>query len=282
MKTGGKPEEVKVDYSEDQKNFFFHEMNKRLKNDLKKKYGADFQGVGKEVPPEVENRFLIHIKEFEEKWEGAETKKVAQVLGNPSFKKLGDIGKSQLKPEIQRILSLYSACRIHVEVIEEEDVSDEEFYRFLTEELPEHEDYFVSQEGMTTNYIYEEFHPSERLDAKECTEWFLFSLVNRDIEELTLHISRSGQLNISGRKVATDDFIKEMLFLVSGFEEILDKKVEITQVLLGENNVVVADLHIHYLQGFSVEEKIFSFFIELVRSPYGGFEVRGCSCRSRI
>lgn len=268
-----------MDYSEDQSSFFFSEMNKRLKKRLEKKFGADFGNISREVPPEIEHRFLSHIEEFEERWEKAECRRIDDILGHPSFKHLEEIqGLAALETEIQRVLNLYAMHSINVDIIEEEEVSRQDFYRFLTEELPMHEDYFISIDGMTTNYIYEEFHPSDRLNARECVKWFLVSLVNRDIEEIRLHVSKAGPLFLTEqRQCDADTFIAEMLDTVKGISPAAEKQVIISSLIIdGPKGRVDASLQIGgAAAGQSV---LLDYSFELVKGKHGGFEI--CACRN--
>jgi hypothetical protein len=289
-----------MDYSEDAYNFCLNEQNKKKRKELEEKYGADYHKVDENVPPEIESQFLDNIKKFEEQWENAEIKKVIEILGNPSFKKLEEINPEELSEEIDKVLEIYSQYQINVDVLDE--VTEEDFYRFLTEELPQHETTFMQIEGMTTNYIYEEFHPSDKLDAKRSIEDFLLGILNNTKKDfLTTWISKEKLMDSDGTPISIDDFIAKSRSLFSGLpsdiEELGNREINFTDFNFGEKNLVGVDLLLRYKMkhsvrrtkpavsarhvgpnkaggaGSNINEKLFRFRFELERSEYGGFEI---------
>ncbi len=145
------------DYSEDSKNFYLNQKNKKKKSELNEKYGMDFHDTNSEASPMVMNEFLNYVEKFEESWEKAENKKVIEIIGNPVFKRLADLKENEIPDEIQKVLSVYEKYDILVHVNEKGKVSDSDFYNFLTVILPEHETFLMDVPGMRTNFIYEEF-----------------------------------------------------------------------------------------------------------------------------
>jgi len=168
------------DYSEDSKNFYINEQNKKKQKELEEKYGMTTFDGNSEAPPEVMNNFLNYVQQFEEQWEKAERKKLKDILGNPEFRKIEDIDPDLLEDEIECVLNIYAKKNYNVDIIEKDDVSSEDFYKFLTEELMEHETDFINVPGMNTNFIYEEFHPNPKLNIKDCIEYFHWGLRNKD------------------------------------------------------------------------------------------------------
>lgn len=146
-----------MDYSEDSKNFYLNEKNKKKKADLIDKFGMDFHDKDSKASPAVMNEFLNYVERWEEEWEKAGNKKVIEILGNPVFKSVNDITEYDLQNEIASVLSIHSKHNMLVHIIEKDKVSDSEFYHFLTVILPEHETYDMDVPGMRTNFIYEEF-----------------------------------------------------------------------------------------------------------------------------
>lgn len=274
-----------MDFSEDAYNFYLNEQNKKKRKELEEKYGADYHKVDENAPPEIESQFLNYVKQFEEQWENAETKKVIEILGNPSFKKLEEIKPEELSDEIDKVLEIYSQYQINVDVLDE--VTQEDFYLFLTEELPQHETTSIQIEGMTTNYIYEEFHPSNKLDAKQSIEDFLLGILSNNKKDfLTTWISKEKLMDSDGTSISIDDFIAKSRSLFSGLPSDIKKpenrEINFIDFNFGEKNLVDVDLILRYKMKHSargtkrssnINEKLFRFRFELERSEYGGFEI---------
>ncbi|MBU2445089.1 MAG: hypothetical protein KJ666_05885 [Bacteroidetes bacterium] len=280
-----------MDYSEDSHNFYLNEQNKKKRKELEEKYGADYHKVNEETPPEIESQFLDNIKKFEEQWENAETKKVIEILGNPHFKKLEEIKPEELSGEIDKVLEIYNQHQINIDALDE--VTEEDFYRFLTEELPQHETTFIQIEGMTTNYIYEEFHPSNKLDAKQSIEDFLLGILNNAKKDFLIRqggwISKEKLMDSDGTPISLDDFItksRSLFFgLPSGIKKVEEREINFIDFDFGEKNLVDVDLKLRYKMGHSARgskpavagsniiEKLFRFRFELERSEYGGFDI---------
>jgi len=272
-----------MDYSEDAQNFFLNEENKKKKKELKEKFGGEFYKEESNLSPEIESQFLNNVMKFEEEWENAEEVEMYEYLGKPRFEKLKNIKNAELPLKIDEVLDIYNRNNINIDIIEEEDVSDEDFYKYLTEELPKHKFYPMPISGMTTNYIYEEFHPNDKLDSKDAIEHLIYDFLNNS-EYKALHIAKEKPLSIAGKIVSKEKFIESFAALFEDVdklivrEEVLFNKIEIT-----DKSKVEADLILRYKQKSTTSEKsggkeidkIFSFVFELVRSEYGGMDVIG-------
>lgn len=200
------------DFSEDSKNFYLNEQNKKIKKELKEKYGMLGSGGSDDTPPEVMNNFLNYVQQFEEQWEKAESKKLREILGNPIFRKIEEIEPGKIEDEIDIVLDKYAEKNYYVDVIEKDDVSPEEFYNFLTQELMEHETDFINVPGMNTNFIYEEFHPNQKLNIKNCVEYFHWGLKNKDKEQ-TLLWSAKENIKLNKNNYNRDDFAENLFKL---------------------------------------------------------------------
>lgn len=134
-------------------------LNEAKKEELRQKYGATFMAVDSGIPPYIESQWLSNIEEFEQKFESAEITTVGKFIGSPVLRPLGEIPPGRLEKEVRRVLSVLGANDIVVYFGRE--VSPAEKYRFLVEELMDVEMQEIRIEGMTHNYIYEEFHPDD-------------------------------------------------------------------------------------------------------------------------
>jgi len=266
-------------YSEDAKNFFFNEDNKKKNKILKEKYGMSSIGESDETPPEVMDKFLEHIIAFEEEWGHAEQKKVIEVLGFPKFKRASALKQDELEKEIYEVLAKYSTYNINIDVLEKDDVSNEEFYRFLTEELPEHETDLISIPGMTTNYIYEEFHPSNKLNAKDVIEWFSFPLLKKNKKDMKIHLSKS-MLTFNRKKKSRTAFMNEILQLIDEFETDAKNKIKFKSF---EFDNTTGSVHVQFIisgkrsKHSNQIKKVLNLIFELEKNDYDGFDIKGCT-----
>ncbi|NOX18276.1 MAG: hypothetical protein GXO87_08340 [Chlorobi bacterium] len=263
-----------MDYSEDAEKFFLNEQNKKKKKELKEKYDADFYKADDALPLEIENRFLDSVMSFEEEWENAEEIEIYEYLDKPKFENIENIIEVDLPFEIDRVLDIYHRKNINIDVIEEEDVTEKDFYKFLTEELPKQKFYPIT--GMTTNYIYEEFHPSDKLDSKDAIEDVLYGFLN-NYEYKDLYISKEKTLNVNGKEVERKEFIKGLSALFEDVEKAIERKIEFKKFNFEDKNEVEADLILRYKtkDGSKEIDKIFKFVFELIHSEYGGMTITG-------
>lgn len=209
----------KKDYSEDSKNFYINEQNKKKQKELEDKYGMTSFDGNSEAPPEVMNNFLDYVQQFEEQWAKAERKKIRDILGNPSFRKIEEIEPAAIEDEIKIVLDKYTEKNYNVDIIEKEDVNPEDFYIFLTEELMEHETDFINVPDMNTNFIYEEFHPNPKLNIKDCTDYFLWGIKKKDKEQTQLWSAKENLL-LNNTSYNKDEFADNLFNLFpDGIEE---------------------------------------------------------------
>ncbi len=150
------------------------EENLRIENELLKikmqaESGAFFGGSGS-LPPEVENAFLQNIQQFEAAWQDAKPQKVYDLLGQPDFKTADSLQPEEIEPALEKMNDLLTAHNMALDVLGKYDPIV--IYRFITEELFEHETDGMSFPGMTSHYIYEEFHPNHTMDIERAANDF--------------------------------------------------------------------------------------------------------------
>ncbi len=164
----------------------------RMENEIEKlkltgQYGAKFS-ENSDLPPEIESEWLNHIKKFEEQFENAEYIKVAERLGNPHYPPVEELNDDQIEEKLEEVEKLMAENGIYLDAIC--DVEPAEMYRFIIEELFEHEMDDIKIEGMNTNFIYEEFHPNDKLDIERSVNDFIQEMLSDDFRDyLELHLS---------------------------------------------------------------------------------------------
>jgi hypothetical protein len=152
-------------------------LNEAKKQELREKYGAEFHPGDRNIPPDVEGRWLRDIEEFERQFEYAEQIPVRRFIGNPPVRPLGEIRPEDLGDELRRLLDILQSNNIQVTFPDE--LSDAEAYRFLAEELLLQEIADIRVDGFTLNFLYSEFHPDTLQDATWAAEDFFQALFER-------------------------------------------------------------------------------------------------------
>ena len=268
----------KKDYSEDINSFFFNEQNKKKTKELKEKFGMQGMESSDNASPELVNNFLNSVQQFEEAFEKAESKKINEILEFPIFKKIDELNPENISTEINNVIEKYEKHNIYVDVIEKDDVSNEDFYKFLTEELPEHITDFIEIEGMMTNYIYEEFHPSNKLDAKNAIDSFLYALLNKNKDYITTYLS-NDKLSFNGKVTTLSKFIESMLAYIP--KNVIDHKIIFKEFEFNKRNLVKVDFFMNFKEliqkKFIKNQKILHLLFELQKSEYGGLEIISCN-----
>ena len=94
---------------------------------------------------------------FEKSFQKNEVSKVRDLLGKPALPSGETLSDKKLTEALDHVMKLLAAKSIALDTIYE--VPDRELYRFITEELMEHEIQAIDIPGMVTHFTYEEFHP---------------------------------------------------------------------------------------------------------------------------
>lgn len=155
--------------------------NEEIKKKLTEEHGAFFGGMsgeGMNLPPEIESMFLNNIMAFENAHKSAKTTQLYDFLGRPSYRKVEELTDAEITEEFERITSLMNEHQIYVCTLCNE--SDNELYRFITEELFFEEMDDVQIPGMNTNFTYEEFHPNHEYDIYNHTIDFIGSYLDKE------------------------------------------------------------------------------------------------------
>jgi hypothetical protein len=144
--------------------------NEFLRAKIQMERGGTFHSE-ENISPEIENQFLKNIEAFEKAWDNAKQITVYEKIGKPPFKKAEEISDKELKKELRKIQKKLEENGIHVSTIYK--VNERELYRFITEELFNHETDDMSLPGWVMHYTYEEFHPNHECTVKEQIEDFV-------------------------------------------------------------------------------------------------------------
>lgn len=253
-------------------------INDKKKDELRDKYGMQFEWHSDEFPPEAEGEWLDYITEFEQQFENAKQIAVRELIGNPTIKPLSEIPESELEAELDNLLELLARNNIAIEFIHEQD--DRETYRFITEELLDEMTDDIHLPGMTSHFIYEEFHPNDEDDATQAVEEFCFALFEQEFKDwnsMYYHtLSHENLLDAQGNAIDLEQFKK----LVAGFYEenpvILDHSVKVAKVTINGDRAAAEALTIWRVipknESAVIRKEGLSKF-KLERCVYGGWDI---------
>lgn len=160
--------------------------NLRLENELLKlkmqaEFGAMFGETSAEMTPEMEHAFLQNVLAFEEQYQKRKLVKVYDLVGQPPFKPAGLLTEEEIKEELKRLVLHMREKKVNLHV--QTKYPALVLYKFITEELFEHETDDVEVAGMTKDFIYEEFHPNHKVDLEEGTMRFLKNWFEQSLDD---------------------------------------------------------------------------------------------------
>jgi hypothetical protein len=158
--------------------------NEVLKLKLKLEYNMDINQESP-LPPADENKWLNYMYEFEKQYKEAKRIKVFERIGRPVFIKANDLKQGEVDKELRRILSLMEEKGIELDCCV--DYDNAIIYKFITEELFDHEMDHIEIEGYVQHFIYEEFHPNHDYDLRRYAEQFIDLLLRRKLNEFDAH-----------------------------------------------------------------------------------------------
>lgn len=159
--------------------------NLRMENELlhlkiKAELNVETQGI-RHPDPEVENKFLKQILEFERKATGIQKQKVYNLLNKPAVKKLEEMDDEAVATALKQLILLLFENNIEVFWGDERDPRVK--YRFITEEIFAHEMYDPSKDDFTARFDYERFHPNHEKKLQKIAKTFLTGWLQQDLSK---------------------------------------------------------------------------------------------------
>jgi hypothetical protein len=259
--------------------------NRKIDNELKKKeleekYGAQFSEFN-ELPPEMENQWLNSIEEFEKQFDNAKRTTVWEYMDKPGYKTKDEIKPHEISKELERLFELFEKSNISLSTLCE--VEDAELYRFITEELFQHEMDDIRIPGMMSCFTYEEFHPNAKWDIEQAIDYF-FRMTMAKMENIggdgydLLYIDTENHEDSAGNKIDKQkvvDSINHFLDSFDKFEVVTydEKTFEINQ----EETGAKVTFTIHYKGLYESSSETFDFkgdgCFKLKPGEYGGWEM---------
>lgn len=206
-------------------------------NLLKSKLIAEHKGTFSEneesaLSPEVENEWLNSMYNFEQAFKNAKTVPLYKFIGEPAFKPSAELDKGSVEKELERLQQIMADHGVVLDCICEYE--DRVIYEFITQELFNHEMEDVKIKGMTTNFIYEEFHPNHDHDLRKLTNDFFDALLKRKWNEYDEMLLHEEMLIATDKRTTRDDFIKQIELFQNGWKQFYITKLEIVNVQFDE------------------------------------------------
>jgi hypothetical protein len=201
------------------------EENMRIENELlriklKAQFGEAFQmGMGEEeIPPEIENQFLKNVLAFEEAHVHTEYTTVYKRIGMPAYKPVAALTKGEMKTAAAALLSLLQENNINLDFCDG-PYDEETVYRFITEEFFDHEVEKEAAKGMSSCFIYEEFHPNHKDDIEKRTHEFLQHFFTASFNEHSIELG-DEIITADGQQLTKEQLLKKMQLYFDAYESL--------------------------------------------------------------
>lgn len=260
--------------SDDREKHIQRALNDAKRKELERKYGMRSSHGDSRLEPEAEGEFLDYVEEFERQYQSAKRTTVRDMAGRPDVKPLSELTSEELDSELFLLLKRLEAHSIEVDFLCE--VEPAEQYRFLTEELLNEEMDDIRIPGMTSHFIYEEFHPNAEYDAKSAAEMFVRSLLSRNTQFLMTHFSKDELYDSLGKPLSPDQMQEKTEAFFNTYIETEDWEVRPTRCQIeGAYAEVEADASWKGLPASATHWVNFAGVakVRLKRSPYEGWDV---------
>ncbi len=203
--------------------------NEFLKIKLKAQYGDSFQmGISADMPLEIENQFLKSMMAFEDEYANAEYVTVFERLGSPEYKPLKELDEVELNNSIKRLMKLLHNNDIKLDILDG-PYDAKIIYQFITDELFTRKVESKPLAGMTSNFIYEEFHPNHKADIIKRTHSFLLNWFGRKFTEYCTELSWHC-ITDEGLQLTREDVVGKMNIFFEAFEQFKDDGYNINNI----------------------------------------------------
>ena len=219
------PEEEKFSNDPDENTRIENEF---LKMKLMAESGGKFGENKSDLPPEIMNEWLKNIVEFEKNFAHAKDVKLREILNNPDFEDEQLLDDENFSTAWEALNSLLDENNINVDFLRERD--DRFKYSFITKELFDHETTFVPASGMSTNFIYEEFHTDHELDIKNRTDDFFSGFFERTLPEFAEHYLEKELILPDGKILQREEMVKRFESMYEAAPEFENTSFEIEKI----------------------------------------------------
>jgi hypothetical protein len=169
-------------------------------NLLKLKLGIEFgmqMGEARGLDPGLQNEWLKSVYAFEQNFKDAKRIKLYDYIGRPTFAKWNTLTPEETRKELERMELLMENNGVQLGCLCKYD--DAIIYKFITEELFEHEMDDMRIAGMTCHFTYEEFHPNHDYDLRKQASRFVEAVFTRPWDEEFDGVELADKVSFSGK-----------------------------------------------------------------------------------
>lgn len=172
-------------HNNDDEDFEMPKLDIRQENEFKKmklnlESGAVFPAdMSKNLPPEIESRFLDTIMNFEKAFKNSKNISIFDKIGCPDFIPENVLNDTEIIEELNKIRQLLFEKGITLEATAEYDDEDRMIYKFITEEFFLIEVNDVHIPGVISCFTYEKFHQNHKYDIQQETYDILRLILNK-------------------------------------------------------------------------------------------------------
>ena len=206
--------------------------NLRIENEiLRLKMQAESNAVimtHDDMPPELENMFLRNVQQFEEAYLNAKQVKIYDYIKRPEYQPEVRLHDDEVPSELDRLTEIMKSNNVCLHV--EGNYDPRVIYRFITEELFEHETEDMQIPGMTQNYTYEEFHPNHELDIQHKAMDFLENWFERKFNNYSWELNDTFTLP-DGRTFSKEEVLSKIQKVFDSYSQFSN-----VQFALGETH----------------------------------------------
>ena len=213
--------------------------NDILKMKLMLEFGASFGSIpeGEEIDPEIEFQFLNNVLDFEKNSIDSKLITVGEILGDQVFKKADELKDGEIPGAIDTIRRMLNEKGIAISVLSP-NVDPRDFYRFITEELPDVEMFDHFSPGMYC-FVYDEFHPDPYYENENTAVEYCIRHLLRKQEWLML-FDAAEKINFNEYENLTkESFTERVKKFRSRYREINCLCAEATKTIIRGNECVV-------------------------------------------
>lgn len=200
-------------------------------------FAATFDEADPREAPRAEQNHILQLDELDRQIANSNYITVRDYLGNPWVKPLAEIPAEKLEEELDLLLEFMYLYGIAVDFLE--DVTDEEAYRFIVEELLDEETTNMAGTGMTTHFIYEEFHPNDEYDAKLWATECLESLLRDGVDDASFCIAYEELCSPRGEPISRVAMLDTLKKFRSRFKAISGISLEPVKCTIDGDNALV-------------------------------------------
>ncbi len=191
--------------------------NEILKLKLRAELGGQMEEL-QDMPPELENMFLKNVIAFEQQHANGTTISVYEMIGKPAFEKETALDDASVSAALQNLTERMEEKHIVVDFAAE--YTDREKYRFITEELFEHETMEIEIPEMVIHFSYEDFHPNHTISITERANEFITDWLGQKLNDQSWELA-DQLLAADGRifaKAEITEKIKHIFEAYTSFE----------------------------------------------------------------